>query len=103
MTISAVQAFEQITPTLRACEDECSSIPAERVAASLGFQKQKSSNLHVLTNLVFQDEDGSTVTLVERWHDPSGPCQNLPDIYRLRLTLNVIGRPPVEHMAEYEG
>jgi hypothetical protein len=43
--------------------------------------------------------DGNTATITHRWHDPSGPFQNEPDIHKAKL--EVAGRGTYE--VAYEG
>ena len=102
MTILASAAFELVSQTLPNCEAEQSSVSAIRVAESLGFVEKECVSQHELVNYLFVDSVGDSITLTERWHDPSGPFQNLPDIHRIRLTLTVVGKAQVQHMAEYE-
>lgn len=101
MTTSAEDAFGAISSVLGACKKERDSMPAVLVAESLGFRRDKHADPQVIVNLVFEDDAGCSVTLTERWHDPSGALQNLPDIHRLRLILNVGDDSPVWCMVEY--
>lgn len=102
MTKTAEEVFEQVSSTLAECERTESSLPASSLLISLGGVEVKQSNPSVLTNCVFTDFLGNSVTVNMKWHDPSGPYQNLPDIHRVRVTLQVFGKSPVERMIEYE-
>lgn len=97
-SFEAMKAF--VDAACKAKDHSFAVIAAER----LGFQHIPISGAssQVFANLRYQEPSGSEVWLVAKWHDPSGPFQNIPDINRLRLTLKVPGCNPVEHMSEYE-
>lgn len=101
MTTSAEAAFREVSSMLDACKKERDSMPAVLVAESVGFRRDKNADPQVIVSLVFEDDAGSSVTLTERRHDPSGSLQNLPDIHRLRLVLNVGDDSSVWCMVEY--
>lgn len=103
MSVSAKEAFDAILVVLDTCQKECSSAQASLVAKSLGFSELATSDRQTIVSMIYRDHFGDSVTLLERWRDPSGPFQNLPDIHRLRLVLDVAGTPPVERGVEYEG
>ena len=98
----AEEVFELISNALAECERSESSLPAHRLLVSLGGVDVKHPNQYVLMNYVFTDFLGNSVVVNEKWHDPSGPYQNFPDIHRVRVTLQVFGKSPVERMVEYE-
>ena len=101
MTTSAEAAFREVSSMLDACKKERDSMPAVLVAESIGFRRDKNADPQVIVSLVFEDDAGSSVTLTARRHDPSGSLQNLPDIHRLRLVLNVGDDSSVWCMVEY--
>lgn len=100
---SAQDAFTQLVGTLQDCLADETTGPAQKVADALGFQKEDHSDPQVLCFYRFTDAAGNSVTLKERWHDPSGPFQNVPDIHRIRVTLAVRGTADVEQMVEFQG
>lgn len=102
MRITAEEAFEAVGAELEACETDESELPARDRALSVGFVEREKPKPQVLSYYIYTDDAGSTVTLSQRWYDPSGPCQNLPDIHKVELTLNVVGRSPVTHTAKWE-
>lgn len=102
MIQTAEEVFEKVSHTLAECAQTRSSVPASRLLDSLGGFEVEHKNLQVLSNHVFTDFLGNSVTVNEKWHDPSGPYQNFPDIHRVRVTLQVYGKSPVERMVEYE-
>lgn len=102
MKIAAETVFEVVREELDACVRDQSEFPASRKARSLGFVEGEKPKPQVLSYYIYTDDVGSTVTLSQRWHDPSGPFQNLPDIHRVELALNVVGRSPVTQTVEWE-
>jgi hypothetical protein len=101
--MSAEKLFEEMKVFVdAACKEKNYSL-AVQGAENFGFQSFPTEGMsQVLADLRYKDFTGSEVWLVAKWHDPSGPFQNLPDINRIRLTLRVSGQPPVEYMREYE-
>lgn len=76
---------------------------AVEAAKQLGFHdRQTSATSSVMADLKFRDISGGEVSLVAKWHDPSGPFQNLPDINRLYLSLRTPDSAPAEFTLEYE-
>lgn len=97
------ELFEEMKASVAAaCREKNHSI-AVQAAERSGFHTFPTSGTsQVFADLRYKDYSGTEIWLVAKWHDPSGPFQNLPDINRIRLTLKVPGRPPVEYMDEYE-
>lgn len=95
--------FEEIKTFVdAACREKDHSL-AVLAAEKLGFHSfPTSSTSQIFADLRYKDLTGCEIWLVAKWHDPSGPFQNLPDINRIRLTLRVPGRPSIEYMGEYE-
>lgn len=102
MSVSAQVAYGLVSQTLAQCESDKSDAAAVQMAKGLGFVELHRRSSYELTHMVFTDPTGSTVTLSERWHDPSGPFQNVPDIHRVRVTLQPVGQVPTEHMIEWQ-
>jgi hypothetical protein len=102
MTVSAQAAYGLVSQTLAQCESDKSDGAAVQMATALGFVERPRRSDYELTHMVFTDSTGSTVTLSQRWHDPSGPFQNEPDIHRVRVTLQPVGQASTEHMIEWQ-
>lgn len=103
LTMNAGKLFEEMKAYVdAACKEKDYSL-AVQAAEKSGFRSvPRSSTSSVLADLRYKDVTGSEIWLVAKWHDPSGPFQNLPDVNRIRLTLSVPGRPLIEYMGEYE-
>lgn len=101
--MNAEKLFDEMKPFVdAACNKKDHSLVA-RAAQKLGFQDfPTTSTSQIFADLRYKDSAGCEVLLVAKWHDPSGPFQNLPDINRIRLTLRVPGQPSVEYTREYE-
>ncbi|WP_156382455.1 hypothetical protein [Acidovorax sp. Leaf160] len=102
MKLSAAEAFELVSAELDGCRKCESDAAAHQRALALGFVDRESSDPQTLTNSIYTDDRGDTVTLTQRWHDSSGPFQNAPDIHKIRVTLSQSGRPPLENMVAWE-
>lgn len=100
--MSAQAVFEQMKPIVWECAQTHSHLEAVRAAEARGFVAKPTPDLsQIYDDLRYSDAEGGTVRLYAKWHDPSGPFQNLPDITRVRLILSLPGRPLEEYMVEY--
>jgi len=101
--MSAEKLFEEMKAFVDAACNEQNHSLAVQAAEKFGFHSLPTSSMsQIFADLRYKDLTGGEVNLVAKWHDPSGPFQNLPDINRIRLTLKVPGQPSIEYMGEYE-
>ncbi len=101
--MSTEQVFEEMKAFVRAACNAKNHSLAVQAAEMFGFQRiPTSSSSQIFADLRYKDVTGGEITLIAKWHDPSGPFQNLPDINRIRLTLRIPGQSPIEYMDEYE-
>lgn len=99
----AEKLFDEMKAFVDVACNEKNYFVAVQAAEKFGFQDfPTTSTSQIFSDLRYKDSGGCEVSLVAKWHDPSGPFQNLPDITRIRLTLRVPGQPAVEYMGEYE-
>ncbi|MCB1944717.1 MAG: hypothetical protein KDF55_03290 [Thauera sp.] len=99
----AEKLFDEMKAFVDEACNEKNYFVAVQAAEKFGFQDfPTTSTSQIFADLRYKDSGGCEVSLVAKWHDPSGPFQNLHDINRIRLTLRVPGQPAVEYMGEYE-
>jgi hypothetical protein len=101
--VNAKRIFEemkQIGDSACDAEDYQIAIGAAELLNFRDFSTESSQR--ILADLKYEDPSGDEVWLVVKWHDPSGPFQNLPDINRIRLSLIVPSHPSIDYMREYK-
>lgn len=100
--MSAQTVFDELKPIVSSCEILRDHLTAVRAAEARGFISHPTPELsQIYDDLRYADENGGTARLYVKWHDPSGPFQNLPDITRIRLILSIPGKPLEEYLVEY--
>lgn len=102
-TMSTEKLFEEMKAFVDAACNEKNHSLAVQAAEKFGFHSVPTSSLsQIFADLRYKDTTGGEISLVAKWHDPSGPFQNLSDINRIRLTLKMPGQHSIEYMGEYE-
>ena len=101
--MSAEKLFEEMKVFVDAACNEKNHSLAVQATEKFGFHSFPTSSMsQIFADLRYKDLAGGEVGLVAKWHDPSGPYQNLPDINRICLTLKLLGQQSIEYMREYE-
>lgn len=100
--MSAQTVFDELKPIVSTCAELGDHAAAVQAAVTRGFVSHPTTEQpRIYDDLRYADAGGGTVRLYAKWHDPSGPFQNLPDITRIRLILSIPGKPLEEFLVEY--
>jgi hypothetical protein len=101
--MSAEKLFEEMKAFVDTACKQKDHLLAVQAAEKFGFHSFPTNSMsQIFADFRYKDHTGCEVWLVAKWHDPSGPFQNLPDINRIYLALRVPDMPSVEYMREYE-
>ena len=100
--MNAENIFEEMKAFVSAACNAKDHSLAVQAAEKFGFCSVPTGSLsQIFADLRYKDPNGSEISLVAKWLDPSGPFQNLPDINRILLTLKMPGQSPIEYRCEY--
>lgn len=99
---TASQIFDLICKSIEnACAQENLLLTRDE-AVRLGMAGGDTSRMNLSYNYTYDDQAGGVVGLHIRSVDPSGPCQNIPDINRLTVTITQHGKECGRFHGEYD-